>query len=102
MKRFITLCLILGVLTGLLVSCQSGPKTDAPRYTSDQVIEIAKASNEWQAQFPDGQYFAEYEGEGVWTVRYSFFAIWTTPKTNSWHFYESEGKLVEDENPINQ
>ena len=107
MKRWV-LFLMLSVL--MLTACQSTPTQapDIPRYTADQVITIVKAANTYEGKYPSkGQYELSYIGSGVWTITYKYdysysyysgnaLGFGTNHYRGSWHFYEADGRLVQD------
>jgi len=101
--QYVLLLLIVPLV--LLGAC-----TDVPRYTADQVIEVARSYSPdcpgsqatspsprawdtepmpWDTDSASPSWSVEYLGSGKWLVRKD-----CESKTSYWHFYEDTGKLV--------
>ena len=105
MALVVLLCIVL-VAAGVL--WYHSTSQDIPRYTADQVIEVAKsyspecptlgrvpAFQAWESTDPSSPSWAvEYLGSGKWLVTKD-----CPTKTTYWHFYEDTGKLRETYKP---
>jgi len=98
-KRIVVLWVLLAL--AFLMACGTpAPPPDIPRYTADQVIEVAKAGThnplpDWQRAKVDITWTAEYMGEGYWKVTRNIFVKngGRFYSGASWKFNERTGKL---------
>jgi len=101
MALVVLLCIVL-VAAGVL--WYQSTSQDIPRYTADQVIEVARSYSPdceysrfhklrlWETEFPEPSFAVEYIGDGVWRITKTCSA--NSIYDGRWHFYEDTGKLV--------
>ncbi len=101
----ILLCLAIlflsvgGVLLFTQGATEKAPQPDIPRYTADQVIEVAKAYAGEEcgagriAEYYDPKWTTTYLGDGRWEVTKDCSHVGSGLGKSTWIFYEATGEL---------
>ncbi len=98
MKRLLPVVAVAIVLALVIIGCAktTEPSPDIPRYTADQVINVASANSPtcmYSVTTPS--WTSEYIGNGTWLVTKKCITKWgAVMSTEQWNFYENTGKLT--------
>ncbi len=95
MKVFLSIALVFLLLTPLAGGCASEPPPDVPRYTADQVLEVARAYSTNDGLNPAILDLAKRKGYPQWSTEYIGQGRWQI--TKDWGNWASKVTMYFDE-----